>query len=481
MEDWQKNILFIGIFLVMFLPMIQQKSEFVKVADLAGDQVIITQRAFTFKNWFDGSFQKNYDEYYDKNIGFRPLLVRTKNQIEYSLFRKANASGVVVGKKGYLFEKDYIRAYTGRDYLGDWFWNEKFRRMDLVRDTLNSLGIEIAIVIEPGKASYYPEYIRKQQLKRALPYTNYNAILERTDSLSFPILDLNDLFVSSKELSSFPHFPKGGIHWSYSGMLDAVDTLLHFANQLTPKLIPSIIINPGEITKKLKYTDNDLVEIMNLLVSPPHSAMHYPEFKFEVIPDTLKPRVLTISDSFYFNILNAGITKNAFANEAFWYYSKTIYPETWSKTLTTDMIDVRMEVESMDLILIMVAERFHYKMAWNFIEDLYRSYYPDLIHNYPYEYQTNILSDFKWFDLVVKDANERGVFISNALQDHSAYMIWQDDQKGLLKHDVGYFIMQIKKDSAWLSNVREKSESKNIPLDEQIELEALWMEAKERN
>lgn len=481
MKDWHKNILFIGIFLLMFLPMIQQNSGFIKIPELAGDQAVVSKLKFSVKNWMDGSYQKIYDDFYDKNIGFRPLFVRSKNQLEYSLFRKANADGVVVGKKGYLFEKDYIRAYTGRDYLGDWFWNEKFRRLDLVRDTLKSMGIVLAMVLEPGKASYFPEYIRDQQLEGALQNTNYKAILSRTDSINFPILDINDLFVRTKEASDFPHFPKGGIHWSHSAMLKAVDTLLQFADLLSPKSIPSLIIKPGEITKDLKYTDNDLVEILNLLIRPPHPEMHYPEFSFEEIPDSVKPRVLTISDSFYFNILNAGITKAAFANQAFWYYSKAIYPETWSKPLNTGMIDIQKEVESMDLILMMITERFFYKMAWNFIEELYQTYYPDHIHNYPYEYQTTILTDYKWFDLVLKDASQREVSISQALQDHSAYLIWQDEQNGLLKRDAGYFVMKIKKDSTWLSKVSEKAALKNISIEKQIVLEALWMEAQEKN
>lgn len=481
MKDWQKNILFIIISLVLFFPLIQQKANIVDIGNLAGEQSISYAPEFSIKKWFDGSYQNSYDKYFDKNIGFRPWFVRAKNQLEYNLFRKANATGVVVGKKGYLFESDYIRAYTGGDFLGDWFWDEKFRRMNLVRDTLKSLGVELALVLEPGKASYYPEYIRKRQLNKALAKTNYKAILKRTDSLLFPILDINDLFVKRKGKTEFSHFPKGGIHWSQSAMIEAVDTLLQFTRQLTLKTIPDMSISEGEVTKELKYTDKDLVEIMNLAIDPPHPAMHYPEFSFEEVPDSSKPRVLTISDSFYFNILNAGITRNAFANEAFWYYSKKIYPETWSKPLNTDMIDVRKEVESMDIVLMMITERFFFKTAWNFIEELYKSYYPDHLLNYLYDYQANILTDYNWFDLVVKDAGYRKISVAEALKDHASYVMWQDEQSGKLKKDAGFFAMKIRKDPNWLSKVKEKALSKGISLDEQIELEARWMESQEKN
>ena len=479
MAGWRKNILFIGILLILFLPLLQQKTGFLKLGSLAGDQISTAIPSFTLKSWAEGSFQYAYDKYLEERIGFRPWLVRMKNQIEFSLFRKTNASGVVVGKKAYLFEKDYIRAYTGKDYLGDWFWKQKFRRMELVHDTLKSLGVELALVLEPGKASYYPEYIRKRDMKNALPNTNYQTILDNIEAVDIPALDLNSLFVKRKSDSSFPHFPKGGIHWSYSGMLEAVDTLLSFADNITQKNIPDVIIKNGEVTKSLRDTDNDLVEILNLVFTPPYSEMHYPEFEFRLLSDSIKPRVLTISDSFFFNILNAGIPGKAFANEAFWYYSKKIYPDTWSEPRDTSMINIRKEVESMDLILIMVTERFYYKMAWNFIEVLYKSYYPEHIRDYSYDYQARIITDYKWFDLVVKDAEQRSVTLAQGLKEHAAYQIWKDEQDGLLVKDAGYYVMKIRKDSAWLAKIEQKAKLKGISLEEQIELEAKWMESQE--
>jgi len=476
MGGWRKNILFTGIILILFIPLIQQKTKLLKLTSLTGDKASTAFPEFTLKTWADGSFQNAFDQCLENNIGFRPWLVRMKNQLEYSFFRKANASGVVVGRKSYLFEEDYIRAYTGRDYLGEWFWNQKFRRMELVRDTLKSLGIELALVLEPGKASYYPEYIRKCDMKNAKPNTNYQAILDNIEAFDIPTLDLNSLFMDRKSESSFPHFTKGGIHWSYSAMLEAVDTLLRFADEITPEKIPALTIKNGDVTKSLRYTDNDLVDILNLIFVPPHSAMPYPEIEFEELQDSVKPRVLNISDSFFFNILNAGIPGKAFANEAFWYYSKAIYPETWSEPRDTSMIDIRKEVESMDLILIMVTERFYYKMAWNFIEVLYKAYFPGHIRNYPYDYQTRIITDYQWFNLVIKDAEKRCVSVAQGLKDHAAYQIWKDEQNGLLTKDAGYYMMKIRKDSVWLSKIEQKAMRKGISFEAQIELEAKWME-----
>ncbi len=479
MENWRKNILFTLIFLMLFFPMIQQKTGLISVPALMGDQNLAQLPKFSLKGWTDGSFQKAYDQNLENRIGFRPSLVRLKNQVEYTLFKKANASGVVVGKKGYLFEEDYIRAYTGGDYLGEWFWSQKFHRFAMVRDTLNSLGIKLALVLEPGKASYYPEYIPENKLKDGIGDTNYKAILKHSTTQSIPLLDLNKLFIDRKEASDFPYFPKGGIHWAYSAMLEAADTLLRFADELTDMEIPDMQIHQGLITDSVKYTDNDLLDLMNLIVSPSHPKMHYPKITFEELSDSLKPRVLTISDSFFFNILNAGIPKKAFANEAFWYYSRAIYPETWNAPLNIDMIDIRKEIESMDIIFIMLTERFFYKFAWNFIEILYESYYPDHLRDVPYYYQTQIITDYNWFDLVVEDANRRQISISKAMKDHAAYQIWKHEQEGILTKDAGYYAMKMRNDSVWTSKLDAKAKLNGISLEEQIELDARWLEIQE--
>jgi len=475
MTDRQKNILFIVLLGMMFFPMIQQKADLFNVRPLTGDKIPISFPKFSWSAWKTGEFQNRYEKALEEKIGFRSAFVRFKNQVQYALFRKANATGVIVGKKGYLFEEDYLRAYTGGDYLGEWFWKEKFRRTRMVQDTLNALGTKLTLILEPGKASYYPEFIPDRYLPDSILCTNYDEILSQVADIDLPFLDLNSLFIDRKNNADFPYFPKGGIHWSYSAMLESVDTLLKFANSITPRLIPDIEIINGDVTNELRDTDNDLVEIMNLMREPKHQDMHYPIFRFQSVEDTVKPKVLAISDSFYFNILNAGIPAQAFANSAFWYYSKAIYPDTWSAAKDTSMIDVRAEVEKMDLVLMMVTERFFYKFTWNFIETLFKEYYPDAIVDHYYEYQTKIITDYQWFNIVVADASNRGIGLDEALMDHAKYQFWQDDQKELIKKDIGYYMIKINKDPNWVSKIKEKAIENKVSFEKQLELDATWM------
>ncbi len=55
----------------------------------------------------------------NQNSGFRNILVRLRNQLDWDLFRKPNATGVFVGKDDYSFARGYLNSYKGRDYIGD--------------------------------------------------------------------------------------------------------------------------------------------------------------------------------------------------------------------------------------------------------------------------------------------------------------------------------------------------------------------------
>src|SRR5690606_16381177 len=96
--------------------------------------------------------------YINDEIGFKPWFVKIKNQIEYSLFDKVNASNVIVGKNDVLFQDFYISALLGHDFLGEETIKTKVSKLKYVQDELAKNNVQFLFVIAPGKASFYPEY-----------------------------------------------------------------------------------------------------------------------------------------------------------------------------------------------------------------------------------------------------------------------------------------------------------------------------------
>lgn len=465
-------LLFLGL---LFLPMIQQHSAVFRVNHLTAQADPAAFPKFTLKSWFSGEFQEQFNTATEENIGFRPGLIRFKNQIDFSLFKRANASGVVVGRDNNLFESDYIRSFTGRDYLGDNFWEEKFSRLAKVADTLGKLGTRIAIVLEPGKGTYDQEFIPARFKRHASEITNYSAIKKLAEQNGIPLLDLNQFFLDKKSSAAWPLFPKGGIHWSVGGMVMASDTLLAFIDRKLGIPVPDLVIDRVELSDSLRDTDNDLVAIMNLAFKPYHPQMAYPVYHFKS-PDSLtRPRVLVISDSFFFNILNAGIPARAFANEAFWYYNKTIYPDSWSSPTDTVSVNVRETVESMDLVLIMVTERFYHRFDWDFTDAMFTRYYTGEAKEYRYDLTRNIIRDFNWFDMVQKESDYSSIPMKVKLIGHTDYLFWEADQAGRIPHNSDYYRRLIMKDSTWMKQIREKALTNGLTVEQQLRMDAEWM------
>src|SRR5690554_7205128 len=86
-----KKILFVGIVILLTLPMLQQTTGFFEPEPLKGDFVVLEKPTLTSENWWSGEFQEEYEGYMNQNIGFRPFFVRTYNQMQFSLFNQAKA------------------------------------------------------------------------------------------------------------------------------------------------------------------------------------------------------------------------------------------------------------------------------------------------------------------------------------------------------------------------------------------------------
>ena len=106
-----------AIFIVLFSPFLMELTLDRVYNSLKGDVKSPNNVEFNLDNWIEGTYQQKKEEHLNEVFGFRSVFVRLNNQIVYSLFSKAKANGVIVGKENYLYEVDYINAYTGNDYI----------------------------------------------------------------------------------------------------------------------------------------------------------------------------------------------------------------------------------------------------------------------------------------------------------------------------------------------------------------------------
>lgn len=204
-----KNILFTAILLLLVLPGLQGRFNFVAEKKLTGAFTVTPKpdfREFTWKSWLNGSFQEDYDKRLEQHIGLRNTFVRINNQLSYSIFNQANAEGVIIGRNHELFEEDYLKENTGLYFIGEEVWKRKAAQLKAVQDTLTRLGKSLVVVFEPGKASFYPELAppKYRSLKKTI--SNYDALTMNLKASGVNVLDLNQYFISIKGKTEYPLF-----------------------------------------------------------------------------------------------------------------------------------------------------------------------------------------------------------------------------------------------------------------------------------
>lgn len=365
----------IGIICLVFLmPLAQRNFHIWTFKSLKGEHYPHHKPSVTLQSWLDGSFQSAADKYCTDSFGFQEPLVRTINQLEFTLFHEANAQYVVVGKDNYLYETPYIEAHLGMDYLGDSIIFEKTRKLKAIQDTLRQLGVNLDVIFAPGKASYYPEFIPDYYWQYRNVSTNYDALKTSFQQSNIPFLDFHAWFRSEKNLATAPLFPQTGIHWSQYGMMLASDSILKFWNQRYGETLPTMLIHlPDTTTTITQGSDADVEDGLNILQTLPHKQMLYP--KAEFLERNKKIRTAVIADSYYWGLFDLGLSTVACDSAEFWYYFKQVYPQHFTQPLMIQDLDLKEAIESKETILLLQTDATLDRFGFGFIEAVYDLYF----------------------------------------------------------------------------------------------------------
>ena len=363
-----KKLLFFLMLMLLVMPWLQVKLNLFKVRPLHGAITEPTKCNFALNDWFSGTYQEQNEKYLNEKFGFRNLFVRINNQVAFSLFHKAKANGVVIGKHNYLYEENYIKAYYGTDYLGHDSIEHRMQRVKFLQDTLSKLDKNLILVYAAGKGSFYPEYF-PEEYKTEKTTTNYETHVQLSEQLGISHIDFNDYFLKQKDTSRYPLYPQYGIHWSYYCAALAADSIIRYIENIRDIDMPNLYWDNFEMTQPYE-TDYDVADGMNILFKLRSFDMAYPHIVFQSDSAKTKPSVLVVSDSFFWGMFNFGIPK-AFSNTHFWFYNKQIYPDSYESPLETSQINLMEQILNHDVIIIMATEATLPNFGWGFIENAY--------------------------------------------------------------------------------------------------------------
>lgn len=410
---------------LLFLPAIQQFTNIPRVRSLKGYFLTPARPDFSLKGFFEGTFQDSLNNWLEHHIGFRPNLVRVNNQLRYTLFDTIAAQSVVRGKNGYLYEINYIKALYGLDYVGDEVVQRHAQQLATINDWLRERDKHLIVMMAPGKASFFPEYVPIHFAPELPEQRNDFAYAKALQATSVPFIHGNPWFSAMRDTSRYALFPKCGIHWSYYGMALAFDSLIHTMQSASGRKWLDFSIKDIELTHKLRSPDRDLWEGMNIMSKPSDYPMPYPSLSF--VKTAPAPRVIVVGDSYYWQWFGSGYATEAFGRHEFWYYNEQIYPGDGSPPIERRNVDLLLRVLQSDFVVILLTDANNYRFGFGFVEQLEQAIG---------QQQSLSPADLSELDRIVA-----GIRSSNE----------------------------------WMKLVRQKAGERNISEEEMIRLDALWV------
>lgn len=434
-----RYILFSLLMLLLVLPAIQQYTGFIPEPPLKGAITEPVKPQITLKSWFDASFQEKYDDYLEQAIGFRPTLIRINNQLAFTLFDTALANGVVIGKNNYLYEINYIKAYEGTDFVGYDSIEHQVAKARQVQQLLEENGQHFLIVFAPGKGTYYPEFIPEKYQVKQRGMTNYSLYRKRLREEGIHFIDFNQWFLQMKDTATYPLYSKTGIHWSLYGVALAVDSLVHYMEAGSGIDMVDFGWDGLEISSTPRETDNDIAEGMNVLFPVRTGPMAYPRIRFNDPPEKVKPNVLAIGDSYYWNIMGSGIAARLFNDNNFWFYNREAHNPRYQAPKEVKDLDILGEIKRQNWVILISTDANLPKFAFGFLDnylyacshkDLVKPVDPELKEKRIREIMASIKDSKDWAEMIRQKASKKGISFEEMLRLDAEWVFdHEHDQK----------------------------------------------------
>jgi hypothetical protein len=325
-------VLFSILMVLLFLPLLQAHVLHIPLKSLNGVTVETEQPKFNLVSYRSGDYAKQEEAYVGEHFGFREPVIRLYNQYLWSCYRKTYAHDVVAGKQGWLYTPESVSDYYGNELLR-WqpspeearqHFDREIRYMNRVRTILKENDVEMLAFIAPEKSFLYPEHLPERE-HNTKTFNASEYFLEKFKETGFPCIDMTGWFRQMKDTVNYPLIPQTGAHWVFPAVY-AADSLFRFMGDLKGIELPHLKI--GELHEGDNHgADNDLEKLLNLALPIRKRQGYSPiaDVTAESGPNSVKPKVLFIGNSFMWGIVNQVPMRDVFDEVEFWYYFSTAY------------------------------------------------------------------------------------------------------------------------------------------------------------
>ncbi len=352
--------------LLLLVPALQRRFQFISEASFAlvkvPDASALPEP--TFKAFLESSYQDSVVSWFNATAGFRPLLVRLRNQIDYSCFHLAHGT-TVYGKGGYLFLDESMKSFIGQTFDSALLC----RRTDtivMLRKYLAARNIPLLYVMAPGKTSFDRVYLPDEYKALRKNITGYELLGNRLEAHQVDYINLSSYFDKIAATSSYPLFPKQGLHWTTYGAAVALDTIYKKVTSILQFAPLKIDLSHVTISSEPKYPDDDLAVAMNIFRIRPMDtlATPVPVWINAKSAEIRKPKILFIGDSYTFVFGFTKLPTQIFdSTSRYWFYmrSEKSFSDIMKEGNDLATIDLKNALGQFDLVIILSTDaRYDY-------------------------------------------------------------------------------------------------------------------------
>jgi len=433
MKSRTQLILFALTAMLLFASTIQQQTGLFKFKKLGGVTYSKPKPEATWRNFIDGDLQAKSEAYLQQNFGFHEPLTRLYNQTQWTFFRYSKVAEdqrILITSDNWIFEpwtvEEYYqsRAYRYAQDSAEMasFLETEAQLLYKVQKIIEPYGTHLFVALLPGKelicAEHMPENTQYFKEKKITAFDFYS---KRLDEIGINNINLGKWFMQMKDTVSYPLYPQTGTHWSNLAAIHSFDTILRYMEWLSDSNM--LNIKAGGIYKRTLMPDNDLESLMNL-IWPLNKAPNYLAAAYYDIDTTAwHPHLLTIGDSYYWNILNHTPIWDVFDSIPYWYYFSTAYfngPES-----SVGKIDILKEVLSADFVMLANSTVAQYDLNKGFAQRFLTEwcYDDEEIAEVKTEMKERIRKNESWMEGIVKKAENQGLPVDSVLNMETSYFI----------------------------------------------------------
>jgi hypothetical protein len=287
---------------------------------LDGESTKLEMPEMSIESVWNGDCQFGIDEYLRTNFLLRGLAIRTRNEIDYSIFSEQHARSVITGQEGYLFEENYILAALGLDSIPT---DSVMDRVDRISSLSNASGVPFLVVLAPGKGSYFREYLPLSFLdNEGIVEDRMFDVWSSVANKKLNVLDLQSHFAEVPNV-----FPKNGIHWCEWVQVEAINLMSDALVKILPdSLKPArLVIDETYTSFDMEGTDEDIENGLNLWRDLEDLETKYYATHWEEVPLETRPRILIMGDSYARAPVNKGLLSHGYRSSEFWFYNAEVH------------------------------------------------------------------------------------------------------------------------------------------------------------